>query len=224
MTDDKQCLLNSMDTSRDFLDNNGTDARLPDDEAKQKVKEQVEFYFSDSNLPRDKFLRETVEADPAGYVDISLLMTFSRLRTLLARVSNAHHVESTVDVAALLETSKVLAVSTDKRRVRRISELRPREVVDAEVEQRSVYASPFPMDVSIDDLTKFFSKHTKILSIRLRRHVSSKDFKGSIFLELPDAASCAALILKSGELEFDGAPLNLVKKQTYLSSKKVQVR
>jgi lupus La protein len=169
-------------------------------------------------------LRETVEADPAGYVDISLLMTFSRLRTLLARVSNAHHVESAVDVAALLETSKVLAVSTDKRRVRRISELRPREVVDAEVEQRSVYASPFPMDVSIDDLTKFFSKHTKILSIRLRRHVSSKDFKGSIFLELPDAASCAALILKSGELEFDGAPLNLVKKQTYLSSKKVQVR
>ncbi len=25
---------------------------------------QVEFYFSDSNLPRDKFLREKIEEDP----------------------------------------------------------------------------------------------------------------------------------------------------------------
>lgn len=28
------------------------------------VTAQVEFYFSDSNLPRDKFLREKIEADP----------------------------------------------------------------------------------------------------------------------------------------------------------------
>jgi hypothetical protein len=27
---------------------------------------QVEFYFSDSNLPRDKFLRETVEQSDDG--------------------------------------------------------------------------------------------------------------------------------------------------------------
>ncbi|MDB0053701.1 hypothetical protein N9F40_01560 [bacterium] len=55
-----------------------------DDDAKSKVKAQMEFYFSDSNLPRDKFLRETVEADPDGFVDIQLLATFSRMRSLLA--------------------------------------------------------------------------------------------------------------------------------------------
>lgn len=27
---------------------------------------QVEFYFSDSNLPKDKFLRQQVEAHPEG--------------------------------------------------------------------------------------------------------------------------------------------------------------
>lgn len=30
----------------------------------QKVRQQVEFYFSDSNAPRDKFLLSKIEADP----------------------------------------------------------------------------------------------------------------------------------------------------------------
>lgn len=29
-----------------------------------KVRQQVEFYFSDSNAPRDKFLLSKIEADP----------------------------------------------------------------------------------------------------------------------------------------------------------------
>lgn len=37
------------------------------DEAKAKlVLRQVEFYFSDSNLPRDGFLRKTVEESEDG--------------------------------------------------------------------------------------------------------------------------------------------------------------
>ena len=47
------------------------------------VATQVEFYFSDSNLPRDKFLNEKVAADPDGFVDIALLCTFSRMKALL---------------------------------------------------------------------------------------------------------------------------------------------
>ena len=54
------------------------------------------------------------------------------------------------------------------------------------MEQRSVYASPFPMTATIDELTACFAAHCakQVLSIRLRRHITSKDFKGSIFLEL----------------------------------------
>ena len=29
-----------------------------------KIRQQVEFYFSDSNAPRDKFLLSKIEADP----------------------------------------------------------------------------------------------------------------------------------------------------------------
>jgi hypothetical protein len=44
---------------------------------------QLEFYFSDSNLPKDKFLRAQAEAHPDGLVDLSLLLSFSRMRALL---------------------------------------------------------------------------------------------------------------------------------------------
>ena len=33
-----------------------------------KVGAQLEFYFSDSNLPRDRFLREAVEENEGGFV------------------------------------------------------------------------------------------------------------------------------------------------------------
>ena len=44
---------------------------------------QIEFYFSDSNLPRDAFLLSAVEEAPDGFVSLALICTFSRMRSLL---------------------------------------------------------------------------------------------------------------------------------------------
>lgn len=50
--------------------------------------------------------------------------------------------------------------------------------------------------------------------VRLRRHAASKDFKGSCFVEMGDAATMTALVAKSaaGEIVHDGAPLKLEPK------------
>ena len=79
-----------------------------EDETKVKVKLQIEFYFSDSNLPRDKFLRETVSADPDGFVDIALIITFSRLRYLLHPLGGLQQEEIIATVANILATSDSL--------------------------------------------------------------------------------------------------------------------
>ena len=189
-----------------------------DDDAQSKVRAQMEFYFSDSNLPRDKFLRETVEADPEGFVDISLLATFSRMRALLAPFGGPHNDETVAALVDLLKTSAELTVSDDGRRVRRTAAVRAREEIDAEVEARSVYASPFAMTATIDEITAFFAQHATVRSVRLRRHVTSKDFKGSVFVELADAAACEKLI--GAALEHDGAELSLMMKKDYLEKKK----
>ena len=191
-----------------------------DDDARSKVRAQMEFYFSDSNLPRDKFLRETVEADPEGFVDISLLATFSRMRALLAPFGGPHNDETVAALVDLLGTSAELTVSDDGRRVRRTAAVRAREEIDAEVEARSVYASPFAMTATIDEITAFFAQHATVRSVRLRRHVTSKDFKGSVFVELADAAACEKLVSAETALEHDGARLSVMMKKAYLEKKK----
>ncbi|CAN8023691.1 unnamed protein product [Ixodes persulcatus] len=44
-----------------------------------KIIKQIEYYFGDFNLPRDKFLREKVKLDE-GWVPIETLLTFNRLK------------------------------------------------------------------------------------------------------------------------------------------------
>lgn len=56
--------------------------------------------------------------------------------------------------------------------------------VSAAIDARSLYARPFPMDATIDALTDFFAKAAPVNCVRLRRHFTSKSFKGSVFVEL----------------------------------------
>lgn len=57
----------------------------------------------------------------------------------------------------------------------------------AEVDARSLYASPFPHDASLDALAAFFKAAGEARSVRMRRHATSKDFKGSCFIEFASA-------------------------------------
>lgn len=83
---------------------------------------QVEFYFSDSNLPRDAFMLEKVQSAPEGFVSIALLATFSRMSKLL---STSYHDATYVPaelvgaIAKVLETSTVLTLNEEKSSVKR---------------------------------------------------------------------------------------------------------
>ena len=85
-------------------------------------------------------------------------------------------------MAAILGTSKQLEVDSAGKRVRRTSPLDP-ETAMAEVDARSIYAKPFPFDVTLDGLMQFWNTVAPTRGVRLRRHAVSLDFKGSIFVE-----------------------------------------
>ena len=76
------------------------------------------------------------------------------------------------------------------------------------------------MTATIDEITAFFSQHATVRSVRLRRHITSKDFKGSVFVELADAAACEKLVSAETPLEHDGARLSVMMKKAYLEKKK----
>lgn len=43
-----------------------------------KIRKQIEFYFGDSNLHKDRFMSQKIAENPDGYVDLSVIMSFNK--------------------------------------------------------------------------------------------------------------------------------------------------
>ena len=54
-------------------------ASEPSKELLAQIVKQVEYYFGDANLARDKFLSEEITKD-SGWVELKLLLTFKRMQ------------------------------------------------------------------------------------------------------------------------------------------------
>nr|AAL68124.1 AT22034p [Drosophila melanogaster] len=143
---------------------------------------QVEYYFGDANLNRDKFLREQIGKNEDGWVPLSVLVTFKRLASLSTDLSEI--------VAALNKSEEGLVeISEDKLSLRRHPE-RPipehNEERRKEIQERTAYAKGFPLDSQISELLDFAANYDKVVNLTMRKHydkpTKSYKFKGSIFL------------------------------------------
>lgn len=90
----------------------------------QKIIKQIDYYFGDINLPRDKFLQEKIKEDE-GWVPVEVLLTFKRLASLS---------EDPAVIAAAVEKSesKLVLVNEDKNKLRR----NPEQPVPEQTEER----------------------------------------------------------------------------------------
>nr|XP_015200550.1 PREDICTED: la-related protein 7 [Lepisosteus oculatus] len=91
------------------------------------VKKQVEFWFGDVNLYKDKFLRELLEKSRDGYIDISVLTSFNRMKKLTTDVKL---------IARALKNSPVVEVNLEGTQIRR---QHPLGEDPKNVDQRTVY-------------------------------------------------------------------------------------
>ena len=55
------------------------EASAPTDAA---IKKQIEYYLSDNNLSRDRFFREQIETDKAGWVDIAHFLNCNKVKNM----------------------------------------------------------------------------------------------------------------------------------------------
>jgi len=58
------------------------DMVLPDEDLMAKIVAQVEFYFSDSNVAKDKFLLKHIRRNKEGYVSLKLVSSFKKVKQL----------------------------------------------------------------------------------------------------------------------------------------------
>ena len=83
---------NGVNTATEVKTENGAEKKNATynlDTLEGKIVRQVEHYFGDYNLPRDKFLKETIKSDD-GWVSMEIMLKFQRLSSLSqdAKVSN----------------------------------------------------------------------------------------------------------------------------------------
>ncbi|XP_074518187.1 la-related protein 7 [Halichoeres trimaculatus] len=135
------------------------------------VKKQVEFWFGDVNLHKDRYLRKLIDESDDGYVDISVLASFNRMKKLTT---------DTKLIARALKNSSIVEVNLEGNKVRRQF---PIGEVPNDVDGRTVYVELLPKDVNHSWIERVFTKCGNVVYVSIPRYKSSGDPKGFAFVE-----------------------------------------
>ncbi|XP_022892430.1 la-related protein 6A-like isoform X2 [Olea europaea var. sylvestris] len=132
-------------------------AAVLSDDLRNKIIKQVEYYFSDENLPNDKFLMKYVTKNAEGFVPVGVIASFRKMKKLTRDVS--------LIVAALRE-SEHLVVSSNGKMVKRLHPLPLAEVKDPML--CTVLVENLPEDHSVENLQRVFGEAGNIKHITIR--------------------------------------------------------
>ncbi|KAJ1275149.1 hypothetical protein BS78_05G114000 [Paspalum vaginatum] len=125
------------------------------DDPVHKIRKQVEYYFSDINLATTEHLMRFISKDPEGYVPITVVANFKKIKAL---------VQNNSMLASALRTSSKLVVSDDGTRVKREQPFTESDL--EELQARIVVAENLPDDHCYQNLMRLFSSVGSVKTIR----------------------------------------------------------
>ncbi|BAO41740.1 La ribonucleoprotein [Kluyveromyces marxianus] len=184
-------------------------------EVSKACRKQVEFYFSEYNLPYDKFLRSLCEQND-GWIPITTLASFNRMKKY-------RPVDKVVEC---LKESSILEVSADGENVRRKT---PLETVDFKDRNERVLVFMNWKKIEDEDkdkflvlqeeLEEFFNKMLPVNQVRLKKD-HKKKFNGVVEVEFKTKEECAKFLEDhKTDFSYQGQPLEVVTKKQYSLAK-----
>ncbi|KAK5639830.1 hypothetical protein RI129_010641 [Pyrocoelia pectoralis] len=145
----------------------------------KSILQQMEFYFSDSNLTKERFLGQLLQSDP--YVDVSIFLQFNKIRKLTTRLE---------DVTKAISKSDLIELSEDKTKVRRRLPVQIKENVD----ECTIYVERLKSDATHEWLSSIFSEFGKVAYVSIPKYSHSNIIKGFAFVEFDTEESANAAL------------------------------
>lgn len=183
---------------------------MTDPAALEKLRKQVEFYFSDVNISKDVFLRQKIAEDGEGFVPLSVLLSFNRVNSITKEVPV---------LAEAMRPSTSVELNEDSTAVRRKDPL-PESV---QLDEQTVYVKPVPPTATLEELTSFFSAHGKVLAIWRRYFQGQKSSppesrtKPSIFVVFSTKEEAEKF--QAAPPKYNEEQLTVVMKKEYMETK-----
>ncbi|KAK3307063.1 uncharacterized protein B0T15DRAFT_529086 [Chaetomium strumarium] len=182
-----------------------------------KIRAQVEFYFSDSNLPTDKFMWDSTGGVENKPMSLKTICSFKRMRqfqpysAVVAALRESTFLELSGEEGQEVVRRKEAYVSSSEAQKARLN--------------ASVYAKGFGEEEPSTqfDIEAFFANYGHVNNVRLRR--TNEDlFKGSVFVEFATAEEAEAFVKLDPKPTFKGKELLIMKKKDYLDEKNRQIK
>ncbi|XP_065878270.1 la-related protein 6A [Euphorbia lathyris] len=160
------------DADADAEHNHGQDQPPGPDQIevlKRNIIKQVEYYFSDENLPTDKHMIGLIKKNKQGFVSISIIANFRKMKKL----TRDH-----LFIGTALKESSLLVLSSDGRKVKRLHPFPLAEIRDPKL--CTVLVENLPEDHSVENIRQIFGGVGKIKHVLVRDpHVLEESRKGS---------------------------------------------
>uniref|UniRef100_A0A182QIZ7 Lupus La protein n=1 Tax=Anopheles farauti TaxID=69004 RepID=A0A182QIZ7_9DIPT len=186
---------------------------------------QLEYYFGDANMAKDKFMKDQIAKEEGGWVPLDVLLTFKRLKALSE--------DKKVIVDAIAKSDEgLIEISEDREKLRRHPE-RPlpemNEQLRQEIYGRTVYVKGFAPQhgTTMDELVEFFEPHEKVTNIVMRKYHDKPTkkylFKGSVLVTFVNKEQCEKF-LAQGPYKYKGKELICKMQNDYYESKKEEIK
>ncbi|XP_033629108.1 lupus La protein homolog [Asterias rubens] len=182
----------------------------------KQIIRQIEYYFGDANLKRDRFLQEQVKEDE-GWVPLEIMIKFNRLKAMTEDYN-------IITTALEKSTNNLIEVNEDRDKIRRYqSKPLPQDTTEYRkaLKERSIYCKGFPLDEELGKIQDFLDRFGETEHIYMRRDIEKK-FKGSVFATYADVEMAKKFMKEDGLKYGENEVVKMFKEEYFL--KKVEER